>query len=317
MIKKIIKNLSIFIFLGIVFASLNAFAQNTPQTGEKKIDFTEDGVYAKNIAIKDLQNLFDLFEYDRYIYMPGWKYPPIFLENMPTDFMSVEDRNKRINYFIKIMIPLALKTNEEIQIERLDFVNIRQAFDKNTDLTDEEKEKLEKFAERYDVFTRMSGLRRYNILIEKLDEKINTIPPSILIANAAIETNWGDSAPLREGNSLYKELVWYTDEGIKPEDSVDDSYRIKTFPTLLDSIRSFALKINSNVNYELFRHSRADLLSRGPVVNGRNISHNFYYNSNLQNFLGLLNYTITFYELTNIDKAKLGFPDENDFRLPD
>lgn len=317
MIKRLINKILYINFIILVFACINlnnfSYAEETAKT---KIEVLDDGLYIDNISTAELESLFSVLEYNRYIYMPGWKYPPIFLQHIPYDFQKVEDNNKRINLFIKIMIPLTLKVNEQIKLERLDFLELRIAFKDNLELTENEIEKLETLAEKYDVFTRLKGLRRYNYLIEQLDQKINIIPPSILIANAAIETNWGASDALMKANSLYKELVWYTDEGLEVDDSEDDSYRIKIFPTLYDSINSYALKINSNINYEIFRHARANVLSGTKPLLGRNLVHNFYYSSNLENFLGLLDYTITFYELSNIDSAKLGFPDDKDFKLP-
>lgn len=311
-----IKNIFNYILIALAFMCINVSYAHAEEEKKAKIDFRDGGIFLSSISSKELENIFESFEYTKYIYMPGWKYPPIFLDQMPYDFPNIDSKNKRINLFIRAMIPLTLKVNEEILFERQELIEIRYAFNKNQDLTNEEKEKLEKLAEKYDVFTRLKGFRRYNFIISQLDKKINTIPPSILIANAAIETNWGATDALMKANSLYKELVWFTDEGLDPEDPNDDSYRIKIFPTLYDSMKSFAFKINSNLNYEIFRHSRTNAFAREKKMDGRFLAHHMYYNSNIENFLGLLEYTITFYELTNIDKhAELGFPKDTDLRL--
>ena len=64
---------------------------------------------------------------------------------------------------------------------------------------------------------------------------------------AAIESNWGTNRPANEGNSLYRELLWYSNEpGLIPEDETEDnSYKYKIFPSLLASMRSYTHKINS------------------------------------------------------------------------
>ena len=77
--------------------------------------------------------------------------------------------------------------------------------------------------------------------------------PSILITGAALETNWGTSRIVKEGNSLYKTLIWHTNEGLKPiGEKEDDSYRIKTYPNIYTSMQEFALKINSSISFENF-----------------------------------------------------------------
>ena len=66
------------------------------------------------------------------------------------------------------------------------------------------------------------------------------------------------------------------------------------------------------VNYEQMRLYRAEIEYREKPVFGRSLAHTMLFDSNLKNFAGLLDYTITFYELTNFDEAELGF-----VRLPD
>lgn len=293
-----------FLLLALIFFPTASFAAPT-------LELKEDGLYVSNISFAETEQLFADYNYTKYIIRAENKYPPIFLSEMPYDFRDHPDRNERINLFIRIMIPLALKLNEELLLERLEFVEIRLQFRENQALPEEQIARLEALAEKYDVFSRLKGLRRYNVLLERLDEKINIMSPSIMVANAAIETSWGEADALYQANSLYKELVWYTDEGLKVEDDSDDSYRIKIFPDLYSAMQSRALKINSDVNYEIFRYSRADRLNRGKLLNGRDMAHNVLSNSNLPNFVGLLNYTITFYELQNIDGTTLGFPTKN------
>lgn len=106
----------------------------------------------------------------------------------------------------------------------------------------------------------MKGRRRYDILLKRLELKVDIVPPSLLMAAAAIESDWGTNRIVREGNSLYKELAWYTDKGLKPQDDrQDQSYRYKTFPSLYDSMKSYALRLNSSVNYEQMRLYRAEI----------------------------------------------------------
>lgn len=61
----------------------------------------------------------------------------------------------------------------------------------------------------------MKGRRRYDILLKRLELKVDIVPPSLLMAAAAIESDWGTNRIVREGNSLYKELAWYTDKDLK------------------------------------------------------------------------------------------------------
>lgn len=92
---------------------------------------------------------------------------------------------------------------------------IKQNFDKNHELSAEESRIIEKTAAEYDVFTRLKGYQRHKFLLTELLNRVDAVPPSFLIAAAAMETNWGTSRIVKEGNSLYKQLVWHSDK--RPE----------------------------------------------------------------------------------------------------
>lgn len=277
-------------------------------TAKTEIDIRPDGLYLTDITVAQLEKQYEQYDYKDYIYMPDWVYPPIFLTNLPTDFAKITDVNRRNKLFLQIIGPLALKLSDELRQERLTVRELRAAFLTGADLTPEQEKFIEEKAAQYDIFTRMTGRRRYDILLKRLELKVNIVPPSLLMAAAAIESDWGANRIVREGNSLYKELDWYTNQGLKPQDDQQDpSYRYKTFPSLYDSMKSYALRLNSNVNYEQMRLYRAEIEYREKPVTGRALAHTLLFASNLKNFAGLLDYTITFYELANFDEAELGF----------
>lgn len=294
MIKKFLT------FLGIVLITSAAYA------AEPKIDIRYDGIYLDHITLPQLEMLYRDYHYKDYIYMKDWKYPPIFLQSLPIDFEKIASPQERNKLFLQIMIPLTLKLNQEITQERLEIETIINDYNEKHDLTDQQIKFIEEKAQKYDIFTRLKGERRTALMLTQLRNKIDTIPPSILIAAAAIESNWGTNRPARLANSLYRELVWYTDKGLEPLDETEDkNYRYKMFSSLYESLKSYALKINAGINYQQFRTRRAQIKDRDIPVLGRNIAHTMVFDSNLKNFSGILDYTITFYELTNIDEATL------------
>lgn len=267
-----------------------------------------DGLNIENINVSELQNLYQDIGYTEYAPVNIHKIPAVFLKKFPDDYNTIDDDNLRNQIFIKILSPIALKINEEILAERKHLEEIISEFDRNGELSNEQTQWVENTAKKYDVFTRLKGYRRYKLLLGELRYRVDAIPPSIMIAVSAIETNWGQSRIVKDGRSLYKELVWYTDKGLKPEgETQDPNYRIKIFPNLHDAMYSFALKINSNVNFEGFRNFRKEERYRRQLLEGRSTAHMFFLLSPLPNYIGLLDYTITFYEMVNIDASKLNY----------
>ena len=262
--------------------------------------------YIENISVQELQELYLKNNSNYYIPRDNWEVPAIFLKQFPQDFYQLEDENRRNELFIQILSPLALKLNEEILAERKQLEAIEKVFKSGAKLSAAQEKWLENAAKKYNEFTHLQGRPRTDLLIYRLKEKIDIIPPSVFIAIAGIETDWGMSRYVKEGNALYREVLWNDRSGMLPQDEKEDlTYSIKKFPSLYDSMKSFALRINSGINYKDMRTLRAGLRKRRKIIDGRSLASSFALYSPQKNYLGLLDYTITFYELINVDAAKL------------
>lgn len=283
----------------LILPNASAFAASS-------LNATKDqGLIFEEISIPELQKTFEKNNSNYFIPRDNWEVPAIFLKHFPQDFYQISDENQRNELFIQILAPLALKLNNEITKERAELIKIETDFKSGKKLNQNQLNWLETKAKKYDVFTRLKNEQRTDVIIFKLKEKIDIIPPSILIAIAGIETDWGQSRFVKEGNALYKEILWNDRSGILPKDDADTSYSIKKFSSLYDAMKSFALKINSGVNYANMRTLRADLRRRNKIIDGKSMASSFVLYSPQKNFIGLLDYTITFYELINIDASKL------------
>lgn len=266
-------------------------------------------LWLKPLKLSQLEEIYQIYGYTGergYLRLPSYHYPPIFLSSFPDDFTTVTDEKERAALFIKITAPLALKVNQDISAERGEIISMQQDFASRQELTAAQNERLEALAKKYDLFSRLKGYPRTKHLLGELLQRIDTLPPSFLIAMAALETDFGASRILRDGNALYKQLSWHTGEGLKPEgETVDDSYRIQTFPTLYASMSSFALKLNSAIAYRPMRDARAAWRNRGDILQGTTLAYSLLMHSPLKNYAGILEYTIAFYELNIIDKSVL------------
>ena len=272
---------------------------------ELQMELKPEGMYVSDISTAALQQMFADYGYNDYIYMKNWQYPPIFLQQFPYDFTKIDDQDLRNRLFLQILTPLALLLNENIALERSEIAEMMQQQSRQQPLSEEQKQRLEALAEQYDVFTRVKAPERYDILLQNLFMKIDVVPPSLLLAVAAAESNWGTAAEVAAGNAVYKTKDWYTSEGIKPAEETDDSYRIKVYDSLYDAMADYALKLNSDVNFENFRLQRSMIKSRDKPVRGRVIVSDMVVGSPLENYAGMLSYIIAFYDLINLDEADL------------
>lgn len=308
--------LSTFVIPLLCLLFLGAAVVPTPPPTED-YEYKADGIYINNITVSDLEDIYRLYGYNDFVYMRDWIYPPIFLTRLPSDFSQIKDSQKRNKLFLQIVGPLALKLGDELIAERIQVWEINKQFQKEHNLSPQQEQYLDQQSKKYDIFTRLKGERRYSYLLKELMLRVNKVPPSLLMAVAAIESNWGTNRPANQGNSLYRELLWYSDEpGLEPQDEEEDkNYKYRIFPSLLDSMRSYAHKFNTGVNYQQARFLRAEIESRDKPVFGKALANAMIFDTNLKNFAGLLDYTITFYDLINFDEATLGDMDWLDTKL--
>lgn len=268
-------------------------------------------LWLQNISVKKLNELYDLIGYTgitdkNWLMLPSKRYPPVFLKKLPSDFNQITDKDQSNALFIKILIPLALKLNQELLDERQTIVKLQKKFLSEQTLSKKEIDILEKKAARYDVFTRLKDKERFRFLISELLNRIDVIPPSVMITLACVETDFGSSRIVKEGNALYKLLVWHTSEGLKPiGETEDDSYRIKTYADIYKSMQDFALRINSHPNFEFLRTARASSREAAttPRIKGETFIAYAFPNSELKNYAGIIEYTLAYYELSIVDQS--------------
>ena len=159
---------------------------------------------------------------------------------------SIESSGKRKSLFIKIILPLVLEENNRIIIDRKKLFSI---LNKNKNSKDEIKWLNQKF-------------KQYGVLnkdLATLKVRMDIIPVSLAIAQAAKETGWGTSRFAIEGNALFGQWTW-SGEGIKPAGAdTDATYKVMKFNVLKASVRAYQRNLNTHSSYKKFRFVRAQL----------------------------------------------------------
>ncbi len=174
------------------------------------------------------------------------KVKPIRLSLLPNEMKSIENSAKRKNLFIKIILPLVLEENNRIIIDRKKLFSI---LNKNKNSKDEIKWLNQKF-KQYGVV---------NKDLATLKVRMDIIPVSLAIAQAAKETGWGTSRFAIEGNALFGQWTW-SGEGIKPAGAdTNATYKVMKFNVLKASVRAYQRNLNTHSSYKKFRFIRAQL----------------------------------------------------------
>lgn len=107
-------------------------------------------------------------------------------------------------------------------------------------------------------------------LVDELLVRVDIIPVSLALAQAATESAWGTSRFAREGNNIFGQ--WCYDEGcgLVPGQRADDaSHEVKSFTTVEASIRAYFRNLNTNPNYAYLRELRAQMRMKEKPLDSR------------------------------------------------
>ena len=166
------------------------------------------------------------------------------IDHLPIEMKKIENIKKRKNLFIQIVLPLVIEENTKIRLDRKKLFAI---LNKNNNLPSE-KEWLSKKFKQY-------GVKKNDFSTLKI--RMDEIPVSLAIAQAAKETGWGTSRFAQEGNALFGQWTW-SGEGIKPAGADGDSkHKVAKFKVLKASVRAYQRNINTHSGYKEFRKERA------------------------------------------------------------
>ena len=208
-----------------------------------------------NIKTATVLNLFKDVNYDLNTVRYEKKVLPIYFTQFPKDLDEIQSVKLKKETFIKIVLPLIVAENEKILDDRYKLNKVTAR--KNT--TDEEKQWLrQKFLE-YRV-------KKGNV--EELKTKMDIIPASIALAQAAKESGWGTSRFALEGNAIFGQWTW-NGHGIAPLNrDKSKNHKILKFPILRASVKAYKKNLNTHKSYKEFRSMRKDLRDKNKKITG-------------------------------------------------
>jgi len=218
---------------------------------------------------------------------------PIALTLLPQEIKMIESTKKRKDFFIQIILPLIIQENNNIKLDRQTLFNIINK--SNNSAT--EIQWLEKKYKQY-------GVKSNDLFTLKI--RMDVIPVSLAIAQAAKETGWGTSRFAQEGNALFGQWTW-SGEGLKPKDAEKgDGHKVMKFNVLQASVRAYQRNLNTHSTYKDFRKARAEFRDLDKPLDSIELSKylNKYAETGNQ-YVEVLKKIIQQNNLQDFDNAKL------------
>ena len=217
---------------------------------------------------------------------------PVSLSLLPVEIKMIENTKERKELFIQIILPLVIKENNNIKLDRIKLFGV---LNKNKN-TNNEKNWLEKKFKQYGVI---------NKDLSTLKIRLDEIPISMAIAQAAKETGWGTSRFAQEGNALFGQWTW-TGEGIKPAGADDSTHKVMKFKVLQASVKAYHRNLNTHSSYKEFRSARAQLRDEGKELDSSILTKYLdRYAETGKEYVKILQQIIKQNQLTDFDDARL------------
>ena len=208
-----------------------------------------------NLKTETVLNLFKDVEYDLGKVRSQKLVKPIYFTQFPRDLDALQSTKLKKETFIKIVLPLIVAENERILADRKKLLILS---DKKF-TTDLEKQWIRQKLLEYKV-------KKGNL--KELVIRMDIIPTSIALAQAAKESGWGTSRFALEGNAIFGQWTW-SGQGIAPLDRESNkNHKILKFPILRASVKAYQNNLNTHKSYSKFRQKRLALRDKNKKIKG-------------------------------------------------
>ena len=260
---------------------------------EDVITFDELPKDSVRLSAATIEELFKSTDYNLEDVRKNKLVKPISLTILPAEITKIENTKKRKDFFIQIILPLVIAENNNIKSDRKKLFSILNK-SKNTK------------AEQGWINSKFKQYGVVNKDLSTLKVRMDEVPVSMAIAQAAKETGWGTSRFAQEGNALFGQWTWSGD-GIKPSEADDDStHKVMKFNVLQASVKAYQRNLNTHSTYKDFRSARAELRDNDEKLDSIILSEYLdKYAETGKEYVKILQQIIRQNNLIDFDDAKL------------
>jgi Bax protein len=264
-----------------------------PELKVKKNNVAEVILPDLNLKTETVLNLFKDVNYDLSQVRNKKLVKPIYFTQFPKDLDELKNTRLKKETFIKIVLPLIVAENERILADRKKLKRIL----KKKQTSDLEKQWLRQKLLEYKV-------KKGNM--NELTNRIDIIPTSIAIAQAAKESGWGTSRFALEGNAIFGQWTW-SDNGIAPLNREDNkNHKILKFPILRASVKAYQNNLNTHKSYINFRNKRFTMREKNKDILGLELTETLKnYAQTGSDYIKILNQIIRQNRLTDFEPVRL------------
>lgn len=221
--------------------------------------------------------------------------PPVLVRNLPGDLATLPV-NEKVDLFISLMLPQIIRANTDIRSTQKELDRILEKRSSFRRLSRDEQWWLNSVARSY-------GCDSVNDLELRL--RVDTLPASLVLAQAIEESGWGTSRFARLGNAMYGQ---HLPEGAQGEfiPSLRGSARVAAFDSVYLATRSYLLNVNSSRAYEPLRQLRREMRRKSEQVTGYKLAEGLLrYSEKGEQYIRNIRYLIRRYDLEQFNTSRI------------
>ena len=308
--------ISVFLILGVMLLSINFkysfsnkdfsnISTNSQNKEDSLIELKEPGFNSiqqlkitagkNSLSTEDLGNIFKKHAYLIDSVRKIKQVPDITIDKFPRDFNEINSTKVKKSLFIKSLLPLIIRENNKILDTRNRIIKIQS--------------NSVNYIKRSEALWLKKQYVNYKVKNHNLNDlllRVDTVPVSIALAQAAIESGWGTSRFVTEGNALFGQWSWNKGSGIVPiERDIEETYEIRAFESLSDSVASYMKNLNTNNNYLDFRKFRNEFKSNGDALDSLRLLKFLVKYAENENYSNILEKIIVKNKFKDFDEVKI------------
>jgi len=318
--KKLIMNKNILLWIFTIISIVlvyNYFGNNsdllfklkdTPQETNKKSQKNKSKIITTKLHYFDARNVKTVLkEFDKYDYnLKNNSIPRIQPNKIPNDLKNIKDIKLKKNIFIKLMLPMVIDINQNINMKKELLINIQKKYRIGKKLSFNDINKLKHFGLEFNVKYNQDKIPE---MLKQLNIKIQPIPISLVLAQAIVESGWGTSRFAIIGNALFGQWTFNktTKNALLPINRDDGkTHSIKSFSSPYQSMKAYMTNLNRNNAYNELRRIRYSLIKLSKPISSIKLANGLTnYSQEREVYVKKIKSIIKNNELTRYDNYKL------------
>jgi Bax protein len=191
-------------------------------------------------------------------------YPPYYAPP-PTPVQNTRPEDKKTR-FTEWLLPYILQENQRLMETRQSLWRLISYLDAGYRLEPDTALWLERLAQEYKLDSNPVSDPEARI---ELLKRVDVIPPSLALAQAAIESAWGQSRFTRIANNLFGIWTFDKNRGVLPKSRESGKkHYVRRFADAGESLRFYMHLLNTQPAYRRLRELRHQQRLRGEALSG-------------------------------------------------